>query len=225
MKRSGFKAMAVFALVATLLVGIVVAGSGREGRGPRGGREIRSDRPDDRTGMERGRFGGHHGPAILGVLRRLDLTDEQKESVKKIIEAAKEKDEAADKTVGEARKALMESVGKGDEAAIRSAATNLGKVIGDQFVLKAQTMTSIKVVLTAEQLQKLEELKTKMKERGEAFREKGDNHCGRGEFEGFGRSEHSRQREGGPRGFGFRDRGSDSEYRDYGRDRRSGWDW
>ena len=162
MKKTGFKTVAVLVLVLTALVGLVLAGPGRDGRRWRGGPKFGPDWPG-RFGMDMGRFGGPCGfgmgmgrlggpgkPGMRGMLRGLDLTDKQKESVKQITKAAKEKNKTAAEAVGEARNALQEAVVKGDETAIRKAAMNLGKVLGDKTVLKVQTMASIKAVLTTE---------------------------------------------------------------------------
>jgi len=182
MKKTGFKTIAVLVLVLTALVGLVLAGPGRGGRGSRSGPEEqggfgmgmgRFGRPGE-PGMQ-GMLGGTGEPGMLGIRRmlgELDLTDEQKKSVKQITEAAKEKRKTAAEAVREARKALWEAIVKGDETAARKTATNLGKVLGDQAVLKVQTTASIKAVLTPGQLKKLDELKTTTKERAGRFREK-----------------------------------------------------
>jgi len=227
MKKTGFKTIAVLVLTLTALVGLVLAGPGRGGHWPRGGREFDPNWPGPRGGPEfdpnrpgprggpefgsyrpggfgmgMGRLGGHGEPGMWGMLGRLELTDKQKESVKQITEAAKEKNKKADEAVGEARKALHEAVVKGDETAIREAAMNLGKVLGDQAVLKAQTMVSIKAVLTPEQLQKLDEFGSAMKERAGKFREKMDAGRFRGGFKGFGHPRDSWDRGGERHGFG-----------------------
>ncbi len=201
MKKTRFKTVAVVGLVLMALIGLVLAGPGRGGHWPRGGPGFDPNWPG-RFGMGMGRPGGFGGPGMLHMLGRLELTDEQKEAVKKITEAAKEKDKKADEAVGEARKALYEAVDKGDETAIREAATVLGKALGDQAVLKAQTMASIKAVLTPEQLKKLDEFKATMKERAGKFREKMDTRRFHGEFKGFGRPGDSWERWGGRQGFG-----------------------
>jgi|SRR3972149_1113190 len=201
MKKTRFKIIAVVVLVLTAVVGLVLAGPGRGGYRPRGGPEF-DPNWTGRFGMGMGRLGGHGEQGMQRMLGGLELTDEQKKSVKQITEAAKEKNQKADKVVGEARKALHEAVVKGDETTIRQAATNLGKVLGDQAVLKAQTMASIKAVLTPEQLQKLEELKATMKERAGKFREEmGAGRFHRG-FERFGRPRDSWERLGEHHGFG-----------------------
>jgi len=228
MKKTRFKSIAVVVLVLTALVGLVLAAPGRGGYRQRGGYEFGAEGPGRfGMGMERpGGPAGLGGPGILRILSRLELTDEQQESVKKITEEAKEKDKAVAEAVVEARKALREAVDKGEESAIRKAATDIGKVLGDQAVLKVQTMASIKKVLTPEQLQKLEELKAKMKERAEEALDERDVPRFHQRSREFGRQRgYSDERYG----FGRRGRGYDEGYgRRGGRfedDRRDDWGW
>jgi Spy/CpxP family protein refolding chaperone len=104
--------------------------------------------------------GRHHGPGIARALRRLDLTEQQRESIKSILESARETAEPGREAVADAKEVLHTAVAEGaDETAIREAAENLGKVIGDQAVSKAATIALIKEVLTEEQLAQLQEMK------------------------------------------------------------------
>jgi Spy/CpxP family protein refolding chaperone len=121
----------------------------------------------DRSGPERGIRAPlmEHGAGIMQFVRRLDLTDEQAEKIKDTIKANQEKIQTAQKAVVEARKALNETVAKGaDEAAIRDAATAVGKALGDAAVLRANTKAAVEKILTDEQRTKLEELREEMKE-------------------------------------------------------------
>ena len=185
MKTTGCKITILVVLCVLLVGGLLLAGpggpvgrGGRQGaafgpgRGNRGGPETGPPRPLMRAGRrpmlgERG--GVERGMMLARALRSLDLTEEQKEQVKGILEAAKDKREATREALADATKRLHTAVTEGaDETAIREAAANLGKAIGDQAVLRASTMASIKEVLTDEQREQLE----KMKERVEKFREK-----------------------------------------------------
>jgi Spy/CpxP family protein refolding chaperone len=106
------------------------------------------------------------GSNILRLVRKLDLTDEQAEKIKETIKTNQEKIQTAQKAVAESRKALNETVAKdADEAAIREAATAVGKALGDAAVLRVNTATSVKAILTEEQRTKLEELRKEIKER------------------------------------------------------------
>jgi Spy/CpxP family protein refolding chaperone len=238
MEKTVTKTITIFALVSIVTVGLVLAGPGREGHRQRGGPEFGPgfghERPG-RFGMETRGRGGHAEQGTLGMYRGLDLTDEQKESIKKITKESKEKREAATEAVEQARKALWETTANGEEAAIRKAAKNLGEVLGDQAVLRARNMASIKAVLTPEQQQKLQERKAKMKERGERFRERMDAPRPRERFQGYGQQNRQWGPRCGQRGFGPRDRGPNAgaQYGPWGQGRqgrmrheqRPEWDW
>jgi len=102
---------------------------------------------------------------MLQILRRLDLTEDQRDKVKTVLNNKKEDAEVANKAVRDAQKALHEAViNEAGEEAIRTAAAGVGRAIGDQAVLKTQAAASVKAVLTEEQLQKLERIKEKTKE-------------------------------------------------------------
>ncbi|MHC4844402.1 MAG: Spy/CpxP family protein refolding chaperone, partial [Planctomycetota bacterium] len=125
----------------------------------------------------RGQFGPgfHQGPGkgfpMLRVLRRLDLTEEQHEQVRTILEDNKENAQTVEKGVRDAQKALHDAViNEAGEEAIRNAAAEVGTAIGNQAVLRTQTAASVKGVLTEEQLQKLDTIKEKMQEIREDMR-------------------------------------------------------
>jgi protein CpxP len=162
MKKTGCKAAILIGLAVVFLAGVVFAGP--HGRGYHG-----------RRGRDKGHWRGGRGRGMMlgRILRKLDLTDEQNEQIKAIREANKEKMKGAGKAVTEATKALHESTSQeADEAGIRAAATALGNALGDRAVLRATTMASIKKILTAEQLEKLKELRAKVKERAGKFRKR-----------------------------------------------------
>jgi len=185
MKNKGCKAIILVVLTVLVFSGLVLAAVGRPGRGGRPGLGFGPHGPG---GYGMGALGvpmgpgrprilsRSHGPGqamvLLRILQRLDLTDEQNEKIKAIHNANKEKMEAAQKAITEATKALHEAVAEGtDEATIRAAGTKLGNAVSEQAVLGATTITSIKKVLTDEQLTKLKEFQEKMKDRIGKFRE------------------------------------------------------
>jgi Spy/CpxP family protein refolding chaperone len=100
-------------------------------------------------------------------LHRLDLTEEQRELIRDILQAGRDACEAGREAVANATKALHTAVTEGaDEAIIREAATNLGTALGDQAVLRASTITLVKEILTEEQLEQLQQMKApKLRER------------------------------------------------------------
>jgi len=140
------------------------------GRGMLGGYGMRAQGP----GFGRGMLGGHGGDTMhMRILHRLDLTDEQNEKIKDIQNDNKDKMEAVKKAITEATKVLHEAAAEGaDEAAIRAAGTKLGNAVSELAVLRATTITSIKKVLTDEQLTELKEFQEKMKERIGELRER-----------------------------------------------------
>jgi len=186
MKNKGIKAAILVVLAVLVFSGPVLAGFGGRGRGGRPGSGFGPYGPG---GYGMGAFcvpmgpcmsgilslpqGPGRGMVLMGILNRLDLTDEQNEKIKDIQNANKDKMEAAQKAITEATKALHEAVAEGaDEVAIRAAGTKLGNAVSEQAVLGATTITSIKKVLTDEQLTKLKEFQEKMKDRVGKFRER-----------------------------------------------------
>jgi Spy/CpxP family protein refolding chaperone len=128
---------------------------------------------------------------LLGrVGERLELTDEQREQIKAVLEESKPTD--TKDTIAEAMKALREATAGGKEAEIIAA----GKAVGDAFTQRAlkqaETMKKIKEILTDEQKVKLEEIQAKMKERMQQRRE--------GNFDGPPRRRNNSGRDGDDRG-------------------------
>lgn len=109
--------------------------------------------------------GGPQGDMIFGlIMRQLDLTDEQREQIKGILEANQEGLETAREAVQDATKALHEAViNDAGEADIRAAATGLGTAIGNEAVLRSAMMASVKQVLTPDQLAQLEKIKGRVR--------------------------------------------------------------
>jgi len=100
----------------------------------------------------------------LGSLAQwLDLTKEQVALIQVIVEQAQPEAEIAAAVVAATQAALHKAVvNDASDAKIRVAAGAVGIAIGDQAVLHAQTLASIKAMLTKEQLKRFEEIKTKL---------------------------------------------------------------
>lgn len=97
---------------------------------------------------------------------KLGLTDEQATQLEQLRTAHMEQMKATFELRQEKRKALDDAVESGaDEATIRAAAAELGKVIGDASVLRAKHFAEIKTVLTEEQQNQMKQLKEDHKER------------------------------------------------------------
>lgn len=136
-KWSGFVAIG-----GALLLAMAVAGFSQRGGMPPG--------PPPEGGF-RGGPGPRDGLGPLG--RDLNLTDEQKAQIKKIMDSAEE----STKPLREQMRSLHESEpdpakdGTFDEAAVRAAAEARAKVQVELEVIHARTMSQVFSVLTAEQ--------------------------------------------------------------------------
>lgn len=88
----------------------------------------------------------------------LDVTDEQKAAVVKALVAHKDEFVSAVKGIHEAHKKLATAVRAEatDEAAIRAAAADLGKEIGNMAVLGAKARKEVLAVMTPEQRKAIE---------------------------------------------------------------------
>jgi Spy/CpxP family protein refolding chaperone len=138
---------------------------------------------------------------MLRLLRRLNLSEEQRQNVKTILEDNKENVQVAEKAVHDAMKNLHQTViNEEGEEAIRKAAAEIGTAVGNQAVLKAQTITAVKETLTEEQKQKLESMKEKAQQLRESMQQFQD------EFgPGYNRAPRGQGMQGS--GHGFRGRG------------------
>lgn len=119
-----------------------------------------------RGGM-RGRDGGP-----MAIFRELDLTEEQRSSMRELFEKARET--GAQKRLMDAKQALEDAVENGatDEGAVRELAYQIGMAEGDAAVERIQMRNQIRSLLTAEQVQKLDELQAERRERREERRKR-----------------------------------------------------
>ena len=132
-------------------------------------------------------FGGQHvsaqgpggapergGPGILGpmVLDRLDLSQDQHDRVKQILDSHRDEQRALRQRGWAAHEALHAAVtgDSFDEAAIRARASEVALVEADQAVARARVYAEVVQVLTPDQQSKLKTMQAKMKERGEKMR-------------------------------------------------------
>ena len=126
------------------------------------------DQPQRRQGPGVGGPGGPGGPGMRGPggrmgfgpgFRDLDLSDDQKAQLKKIVDARRSDFEAAGKKVGAARegmRALVEADSI-DESAIRAKSAEIAAAEADVMILNAKVRQESLQVLTAEQQAKLKE--------------------------------------------------------------------
>ncbi len=107
-------------------------------------------------------------------LRRLDLTDEQRDQVRTVIEEGREAALAQAPEMRAAREALDEAVSTPsvDEARIRALAADLGRLAGDGAVRRAQVYAAVWQLLTPEQQARAGEIEAERAERRSARRER-----------------------------------------------------
>lgn len=117
----------------------------------------------------------HHGGH--GLLRQLDLTDAQKEQIRAIKESYRPQMETYREQMMNARMAAGDAIHAAtfDEAAVRSAVQSAAKIKEEMAVLRAKGYQEVRAVLTAEQIQKFDELR---KERMERIQERMDERFG-----------------------------------------------
>ena len=136
-------------VVAALAGGTTLAiaqGPGPGGQGPRGGR--------GGVGLDVG-------------LRGIDLTDAQRDQVRSINESHRSEFDAVRTKLREAHRALAEAsmAATMDEAAIRAGSTEVATAMADEAILRAKVRAEVFAILTPEQQQKANELRSTMKQR------------------------------------------------------------
>ena len=135
-----------------------------------------------------GRFGGPGrggpgGPAgIAGpMLERLDLTSDQRDRVRQIMESHRDEQRALADRGRQAHEALNDAItGTFDESAIRARSADVATVDADTAVAQARIFGEVFQVLTADQQTKLKQLQADMKARAEKMREERGQHQGGG---------------------------------------------
>ncbi len=137
-------------LLAVPVLHAQAGGPGFHGRGPGGP----------------GHRGGPMG-AALRVLRQLDLDESQREQVRAVMEGYQPQLRALTEQLRPAHQALRETVTAEipDEALIRERSAGVAAVEVELAVLRARIHTDVYQLLTPEQRQRAEELKTRMAER------------------------------------------------------------
>lgn len=130
-------------------------------------------------GRERGREHARDdlGPApqvMRTIGRELDLTRDQKRSLRELVRQHADDLRGAARDVGDARRALHEKVlaDTPDEAAIRNASEKLGAAIGSTAVLTARLVGEIRPILTPAQRDLLQKVRSRWEERRERRQER-----------------------------------------------------
>jgi Spy/CpxP family protein refolding chaperone len=119
-----------------------------------------------------GRGGGPGGPmGALGpmMLGRLDLTSDQQDRVKQILDSHRADQQAIGKRSMAARNALESAITSGDfdETLIRTRAADAAAVEADETVMRARIYAEVLQILTADQQAKLKTMQADMQQRRE----------------------------------------------------------
>lgn len=105
--------------------------------------------------------GDHRGDPLMHVMKKLDLTKEQKQAVRKIRNESREKMESKRDEMSDIRKALRKqaSAETYDATKVRKLADAKARIMSDITVQKIETMNRFRKQLTPEQLEKLDNFK------------------------------------------------------------------
>jgi Spy/CpxP family protein refolding chaperone len=115
---------------------------------------------------------GFGGP-LHAELRRLDLSDTQREQIHGVLEQHKAEFQALAERAAPVRQALRQAMNAVpvDEPAIREQSAALAAIQADMAVMQARVRAEVLQFLTPEQQQKLQELRGRMKQRFEGRRQ------------------------------------------------------
>ena len=140
-----------------------------------GGADVAWSQPEDGSETRHPRMGRRGGPGPGGAgrfmipLRRLGLTDSQRDQVRGLMEQNGEVLRQAEARVRDSRQALRETVSADvlNEGAIRAAAVELGTAEGEAAVQLAYVRAQIWQLLTPDQQVAAEQAEARMQERRE----------------------------------------------------------
>lgn len=124
------------------------------------------------------------GPmARLGFrLGQLNLSDDQKQQVKSILQNHKADFKALADRAMPARRALADAIASGDEAAIKQRSADVAAVQTDRALLAAKLRNEVFKVLTPEQQQKAQAMRQQFEQRMEQRRQPGPRGNGFGKW-------------------------------------------
>lgn len=128
--------------------------------------------------------GGPDGPLGPMMLGRLDLTADQRDRVRQILDSHKDEQQALGDRAMKAHQALQEVITSTfDESAIRARVADVAVVDADMAVAQGRVFNEVFQILTSEQQTKLKqfqaEQKQRMAERQQRRQENGDRPRGR----------------------------------------------
>jgi len=111
---------------------------------------------------------------MMTLRSELDVTSEQRDAIKKIVDGHRSEIVAVAKPIVEKRRALREATlaQEPNEEAIRTAANDLGKSIGDAAVLASKVKGEVAKVLTPDQIHKIKSFRQESESSVDSFIEK-----------------------------------------------------
>lgn len=171
--------------IGTTALAVVLAGAGyqhlsAQGQGAGGGPGVGRFGGAGGPGGPMGRRGGPGGPGgpemgLLGpmMIGRLDLTTDQRDRVRQIVDSHRDDQRQIGDRAIKAHDALQDAItGSFDESAIRARAGDVAAVDSDQAVLQARIYNEVLQVLTSDQQDKLKTLQAGMKDRRAKMQER-----------------------------------------------------
>lgn len=171
--KTSAKTILITLLAVSLAASQALAARNRRGRG-RPDRSLNAQSSDDNQstrpdGQRAG--GGRHRPGprlpLLRHLRQLDLTDQQRQDVRTILDDAREEVQAAHTAVRQAMHDLNRAVmDEADDQTIQLLAAAVGQAIGAEALLHVSIVAQIKDVLTEDQLTQLADILANQPEPG-----------------------------------------------------------
>ena len=111
-----------------------------------------------------------HGKGLFKILKKLDLSDTQKEQITGILQQNRKAHQELTGKLSTFRQANAETKDSFGEAQARADFQKMVPVMEDLFVLKQQARSQINAVLTPEQLAKLEKIRTERRSKYQAKR-------------------------------------------------------
>lgn len=111
---------------------------------------------------------------LMTLRSELDVSDDQREAIKKIVIGHRSEIVTVAKPIVDKRRELRDAVLAKDssESAIRAAANELGKSIGDAAVLAAKVKGEVAKVITPDQMHKIESFRQESDSAVDSFIEK-----------------------------------------------------
>jgi protein CpxP len=125
--------------------------------------------PGGPGGFGRGGFGGP-----LGVLRQLELTDDQRAQVRQVMDSHRDEQRAVGEKLMAAHRAQNDAItaAQFDEQLVRTKSAELAAIEADAAVLRAKLHSEVFAVLTPEQQAKAAELKAQREARVQQVKER-----------------------------------------------------